>query len=334
MRAIESRVREFDVLFGFLKSPVGLESVIRENPSGSRCELEGIVFEFGNIFRLLPALGSVTPTSPFSFKPKFACHVVNLDSQRKVDIENEFGLRQGSLSSKGSKVNLLLVDQRNKPYFISYRRDIGQAKLGQVSTSKKYQDARLDGGLGDAARAFNAPLTINYKDTVFEELRFNKLGPQDQELAYIKNVFSTEWNSYCVDRLQYAINQVKQLGKSMTKNKNVFIDFLSQTFAGQYQMDENFYLLIGDQVVEFQKVLEKLMNTEFRISTEVYRPRDKESLIVNIEIDGKTYCVTKIEPSFDGASLEAEQTKGIVFYFQQHQKSGNNYKQLLIDIAK
>jgi hypothetical protein len=120
----------------------------------------------------------------------------------------------------------------------------------------------------------------------------------------------------------------------MKSDKNEFIQFFGQTLAGNLFGDQNYYLVVGSQVIHFNSVIDRLRELDFSIETEVHKPRDKESLIVNLRLQNEVYCVTKIEPSFDGASISAEQTKGIIYYFQQHQKTGNNYKKLLLDVSK
>ena len=83
----DPRAREFDLLFGLLNDPERLRIKISENDGGRRYSLEGIVFEFGNVSRLASSLSVSTFIRPFTFKPKFACHVVNIGVQRKIEIE-------------------------------------------------------------------------------------------------------------------------------------------------------------------------------------------------------------------------------------------------------
>jgi hypothetical protein len=160
------------------------------------------------------------------------------------------------------------------------------------------------------------------------------LRPRDRLFAYFKHNFADEWSDYCEARLENANSQILKLGLMMENDRNEFIQFLGQTLAGNLLGDPNYYLVIGSHVVHFNSVLDRLRELDFTIKTEVYKPRDKASFIINFEVGDEKYCVTKIEPSFDGASISAEQTKGIIYYFQQHQKDGNNYKKLLLDVTK
>jgi hypothetical protein len=77
-----------------------------------------------------------------------------------------------------------------------------------------------------------------------------------------------------------------------------------------------------------------LKTKNFEIEIEEHRPRLKTSLIVWLIDDQKRYGITKIEPSFEGEGVNVDQTKGIIFHFQQHSENGNSYKDLLLDIAK
>jgi hypothetical protein len=57
-------------------------------------------------------------------------------------------------------------------------------------------------------------------------------------------------------------------------------------------------------------------------------------LIVWLIDEKKKYGLLKIEPSFEGEGVTVDQTKGIIFHFQQYGDKQNSYKNLLLDIAK
>lgn len=332
-RAADSRAREFDLLFGLLKTPQKLRDLISQNPSGAQEEYEGIVFEYGNVARLEPAIVVGDPIRPFDVQVSHAFHVDNLPQFRKTEIEDEFDLTSGSISSRETKVDVLFIEGI-KPYYISFKDAAEQAKLGQVSTSTTYLNGKLIGGISDFGLDSRIPDVVTASETRFTEAQFSRLRPRDRMFAYFKHNFSNEWAEYCSTRIQDATAQVFDLGLKMESDKNEFIQFFGQTMAGNLFGDQNYYLVIGAQVIHFNSVIDRLRELNFSIETEIHKPRDKESLIVNLRLKNEVYCVTKIEPSFDGASITAEQTKGIIYYFQQHQKTGNNYKKLLLDVSK
>jgi hypothetical protein len=63
-------------------------------------------------------------------------------------------------------------------------------------------------------------------------------------------------------------------------------------------------------------------------------PRGKISIIVRIQIKTKIYCLTKIEPSFEGKKANVTQTKGIIYHFQHYQDDKNDWKKLFLDVLK
>jgi hypothetical protein len=332
-RASNSRAKEFDLLFGLLNTPKKLRDLISQNPLGAQEVFEGIAFEYGNVSRLESKIAVGHSVRPFDIDASHAFHIDNLSQARKLEIEDGFGLRPGSLSSRETKVDLLFISGAT-PYYISFKDADEQAKLGQVSTSTSYLNGTLVGGITDFDFESRIPDKFSAIDTGFSEEQFLKLRRRDQLFAYFKHNFADEWSDYCQARLENANSQILKLGLMMENDRNEFIQFLGQTLAGNLLGDPNYYLVIGSHVVHFNLMLERLRELDFSIKTEVYKPRDKASFIINLEVGDEKYCVTKIEPSFDGASITAEQTKGIIYYFQQHQKDGNNYKKLLLDITK
>ena len=333
-RATESRAREFDLLFGLLELPKKLRDLISLKPDGARQEFEGIVFEYGNISRIEPFIEIGNPITSFKVEPKYAFHVDNLKSERKLEIQEEFDLVDGAISGRDTKVDLLLIDSSYKPFYISFKDADSQAKLGQVSTPTTYLNGKLEGGIGPIKIEARVPEVFVAAEINLNDAQLKKLRPRDKSFAYFKSKYPDEWDEYCRTRLQEAMQQVINLGDLMTQDKHEFIHFFGKSLAGNLLGDQDFYLLVGEQVVHFETFMERLRGTDFKISTTIHKPREKESLIINLEIGNEKYCVTKIEPSFEGSSIAAEQTKGIIFHLQQHQKDGNNYKKLLLDISK
>ena len=64
-RSNQSRAREFDLMFGFLNNPSDLHKALKKNPLGTKIEIDGITFEFGNIALLLPSVSPTNPIKPF-----------------------------------------------------------------------------------------------------------------------------------------------------------------------------------------------------------------------------------------------------------------------------
>jgi hypothetical protein len=92
--------------------------------------------------------------------------------------------------------------------------------------------------------------------------------------------------------------------------------------------------VFGDKFVNLATVVKKLKETELSVTFEEYNPRGKSSMIIRVAIKNQIYCLTKIEPSFEGKSPSVSQTKGIIYHFQQYQDHDNNWKKLILDVLK
>ena len=119
---------------------------IAANPTSVDLELEGLRFECGNVGRLLPDIQVDTAAWPHSWKPTYISHLDSVSASRKKEIELQFNLRPGSITSPQRKADLLFIDDKGKPHYISFKDTDKPCKLGQVSRSEKYLKANLGGG--------------------------------------------------------------------------------------------------------------------------------------------------------------------------------------------
>ena len=110
---------------------------------------------------------------------------------------------------------------------------------------------------------------------------------------------------------------------------------------GPFADGNNFYVVFGDEMVSVKKVLRELKKPHINVTTEMRRTTSKRSLLIFIAVNGKKYCLTKIEPSFEGSATDVIQTKGVIFHFQQYplknaarDKELGSFKDLLQDISK
>jgi hypothetical protein len=334
-RKTRSRAKEFDLVFSFLAAPKSLSSFIKSNPTGGRPELEGITFEYGDISRHLKFLNPSKLNNPFGVTPKFVCHLDNVNADRKREIETQFNLAPKSISSNQVKADLFFVDQTGTPFYVSVKDIDEHSKLGQVSREVRYGKATLRGGLyGVNLPQEKIPLQINYKQTSVLEKRFNNLTVADQRFSFFKKNYSEDWKEIVDDSKRNALNQARQFAQILKEDRASLIDFLGTTLAGNLYDSNNFYLLFGENVINFTKAMNVLKTEDFEIEIEEHKPRQKTSLIIWLKNDKKKYGLTKIEPSFEGEGPKVDQTKGIIFHFQQHGDSQNSYKDLLLDITK
>jgi hypothetical protein len=334
-RANNSRAKEFDLLFGFLSKPKMLQDVITDNPSGTNCQLEGIHFEFGNVKRLAIELDKTTPTRPFPISPAYVFHIDSVPAGRKRQIEKQFSLATGSVSDPQTKVDVLIVDRRNQPYFVSFKDDAKPSKLGQVSRKTVYGKTYLDGGIDEIQfPSIQSSLFLSHHDTNLTKDQFEKLSQKNKELAAFKHQHPEAWGILVQQRMATAVDELKQFGQVLKSHRPSLIEFIGQTLAGNLRNSSDFYLLIGSKVVRFSEALERLQDKSFSLTTSLHTTANKTSLILSIETPLLTYGLTKIEPAFDGYGSAVSQTKGIIYYFQQYPNSGNSYKKLLLDICQ
>ena len=333
-RATRSRSKEFDLMFGYLNSPEVLQNIMRTKHSGAKTTLEGIVFEFGKITRLRTKIEASRPVRPFDISPIYIGHIDSIPVERKRELEAEFQLPEGTLVAADIKVDLLIIDKDMNPYLISFKDAEAMAKLGQVSRRTKYGDVFLEGGIDAGVITGALPKNLTYQDTSLTSKGFNSITLQNRQFAWFKKNHSAEWKAYTTTKLSDAYLQVDALGIAMQSDHETFFQFLEKTFAGNLANNDDFYLVVGIRPIHFRSAMDRLRKAEFSIILENHQVQIKKSLIINIVINDIKYCVTKIEPSFEGADKKVLQTKGVVFHFQQHVKNGNNYKQFLFDVAE
>ena len=329
-----SRSKEFDLMFGYLEIPEALQKVVHSKHGGAKKSLEGIVFEYGNITRFRNQIGVATPKKPFDISPVYIGHIDSIPVQRRRELEIEFAISEGTLSDAETKIDLLIVDANTNPYLISFKDSETTAKLGQVSKKIFYGDVCLEGGIDASIISGEIPQDFGYSETALTSKGFQSISRQNRQFAWFKKNHPREWESYASSRLSEAYLQVRSLGLAMQSDHEIFFDFLEKTFAGSLANNDNFYLVIGNHPIHFRSFMKQLRNMKIAIEIEDYQVQAKKSLIVYVHANEKKYCVTKIEPSFEGADKKVLQTKGVVFHFQQHLKTGNNYKQLLFDVAE
>lgn len=332
----DSRAKEFDLVFSFLNSPANLARFIELNPRGGLTEIEGIKFEYGNIERLVPYLKSTRNLcNPFRIDPKYICHLDTISAERKRGLELELEVGHMTISSDNLKADLFFVDKNNRPYFISVKDFDKPSKLGQVSRDATYGQAHLHGGLtGIEVPEKSSPLVVNFNETGLSERQFKKLTPGNEKLAYFKHNFYGEWQSLVKISESNALDQIREFCEILRTDRPSLLEFIGNTLGGDLKESKNFYVLLGENAIKLSQVLNRLKELAFTVQIEEYTPRKKTSLIIWLEIKDERYCLTKIEASFDGWRTTVSQTKGIIYYFQQHLKKGNHYKKLLLDIAQ
>lgn len=328
-----SRSKELDIVkHAFKNNLPAVKKYLKNNPRGGKLVDNDVVFEYGNIERLIPDMNwDIIPDNSLGEDAQHIYHLDGLGKDRKEEIENNYNLQKGILSGK-CKADLLIIKLLGID-IVSYKDSSKIAKLGQVSASIVYNNVQLQGGLiFPIPEIDNAQITHN--DTDLSPEQFEKLGNKDIKLAYFKKLDPATWNNYVQNCLDNAKLQLIKFSKVIQENKYSFISFISKTIYGQEQIPDNIKLIMNNYVIGSETVKYFFENCNYKILTHDHFTQNKFSLIVQIEINNKIYGITKIEPAFDGAKSNVSQTKGIIFYFQQYPAKGLHIWQLLKDIPQ
>ena len=352
-RKNKSRAEELKVMASFLESPSHLMDEFELNPLSGRVTLEGIDFEWGNIATIAKELNVqnllTNRNALLRLNPKYVCHLDNLNKKQEEYIIDKFKISTDSLSFSKNKADLLVVNNEDKIYYVSVKDDIADSKLGQVC-NKEYGKAQLVGGFeGVDLSGFGIPQEIFYEDTYLDESQWAKLNgkKKHKECAYIKKNHPEAWKNIVDNRLEASYQCLEKFSADIGSDRESLAEFLLKTLVGVAADLDNYFLSLGENLIDIHKMLTNFKNLDFKVETEWYQSntkRQKRSLIIWIVFPDRRYGLTKIEPAFDGGyDLHASQTKGIIYYFQQWPISKKNaprssidlnYKNLLLDISK
>ena len=334
-RSRRSRAKEFDIILGSVSTPSLLLAEMKQTLLGASIELDGVEVEFGDIRNVITYLKPHQAIFPFHVQPKYVVHLDSVSRARRQQLEIKYGIPSGGLTARVRRADVLIVSIDGKKFLLSVKDSDSQAKLGQVSTSTRYGRGSLIGGLaGFIEPNVKIPRYFSYADTALTSEAFSKLKGQDPKFAYVKKNYPDLWADAVAQTKERAIESICALGRVFTKDKDSLITFMEKVMAGNLADSPDFYILFGTMPVNFQAAMQKLKSMKFNVTSEIYETNNKTSVLIYIELQGKKYCVTKIEPSFDGERVDKSQSKGIIYYFQQYPSSGNHYKKLLIDLSQ
>lgn len=335
-RRSTSRATELLFIAAHSTSPSQVLQQFQIQPDGGTFYDGFTQFEWGNIKTLVSGsfhrnakLTQITNT------PKYIYHLDRLPQSRREQLERAHALAPGLISGSlaKSKADVLLVDQNGQKFFVSFKEIEGKSKLGQVSADTTYGAASLDGGIDDLdVNKLPVPAQFSASDTALATDAFEKLSNKDQKLAYYKKHFASNWKLYVDARSAAAKTNLRQFATMMTSDRTSFLDFVGTTLAGALKGSSDFYIVLGDEVINLNKVLASLSMPRWIIGTADASTAKKHAVLLTVSDARAKYVLTRIEQSFEGAKADVSQTKGIIFHFQQHPEDGMNYKQLLLDL--
>lgn len=330
MRKNDARAREFDFFFNYLKNPEALLSTILNNPTGCTVEIEGIIFEYGSIGRLMSSIKLPDTNIKADIEPAHIVHLDHLQPKRRQEVEEIYSLPSRSITGSQSKADILIIDRSGQPWFISSKDPSSKAKLGQVSGHQKYGWAELRGGhlmalppglvLGSGTRGN----TVSLSDGAVA----GRAG-RDREFARLKNEQPALWRKIVEVSYELAYAQLRLFGLVIENDRSSFLDFVGRTLGGGLRDSPDFYLRIGDRLLPLEGILGAMSSDEVLVKTRMVSTADKHALLIDVHTNGQKYTLTRIEPSFEGSS-DVSQTKGIIFHFQD--SGTKNYKSLFASL--
>jgi hypothetical protein len=333
-RVNKSRSRELDVLKSLVLDQSYFLNFLNLNHSGGIYDDGNVIIEYGNISRLLIDYipQEFKLSSKISSQVKMAFHVDHISKNRKLQIEKELGLSKGIISDGKSKVDILLFTN-DGPLCISMKDDNSISKLGQVSGYADYNGAELRGGLMDLQFDIGDKDLAHY-NTKLSPRKFDKLSENNKRLAVYKTIYTYDFSMQVEERLNLSIGLLMTFAEQLKNSKSCVIEFVRKTFTGNAPEGIPYYIYFGEVEIDFWLVLKNLEDRMTECDYSLYQTAKKTSLIISLSVAGKSYYLTKIEPSFDGSNVFVSQTKGIIYYFQQHPNEGNNYKKLFQDLIQ
>lgn len=319
-----------------------LYEYITSNQSGGTFRTDGLDVEYGKVSQYYRHLNRSIINNPFNFVPTYCCHLDRISAKRKRQIERDYGLPPSCISTNKVKADIFFIASDNTPYFVSVKDIETPSKLGQVMAETSYCNARLKGGFLDLVLPQHSiPEIIHFRDTALTEEQFKKAGKKDRRYAFFKNKFNSEWLELVRPIEDNAQRQLRQFVEIIKTDKESLVEFIGTVLAGSLRNSSDFYILLGGERVQITKFLSALESLHVQVEIEEDTPpgSNKTSMIIWLTVQNTRYCLTRIEFSFDGKKLISNrgpvcQTKGIVYYFQQHLGSGNHYKKLLLDITQ
>ena len=353
-RSKKSRAEELRFIAGFLNEPSDLIHAFKTSPDGGDAKFEGIDFVWGNIADLLSSMNVEQVTTHdavfTSLNPKYVVHLDNLSTGQKKLMIDEYNIPADSLSFQLNKADLLLVDKNNILICISLKDESKITKLSQVA-NQSYGTAELIGGFtGVDLEQFYYPDKISHDDTWLTKEQWETLrtSPKDKRCAYVKKQFPVEWKLLVDKSLEAAYQCLRDFSLNLREDRDCISQFVLLSLVGESVSTENFYIAFGKNLINVQRLLENIKSMDFEVETEAYMSSGhlhKESLIIWLVFPDRRYCLTKIEPAFDGGfGNTVLQTKGIQYYFQQwptrtsvNDSDGTDdydFKEFLLDISQ
>jgi len=308
---------------------------LKQNTDGGVYNSNGMRFEFGKIDRVIKYIPDEDTETLNLSNIKYIYHLDTLKANRINELCVDHSINKKDLK----KADILAIG--NKNYYISVKDIKKPCKLGQRSSKMEINDVFLKGGLTDEIRGLPFKEDIKFNDTNFSEQKFNKLSNQNKKLAYFKKNSSEKWKDIVREREEDSYKQLMNLKESLEHNKETLIHLIKRILTDTLTNSSDFYIWLEPDLCKLTDLIDMIKQKEIQVNTSMYETKKKKSLIITIDYNEESYGITKIEPAFDGKTIDTKKlkngkessppshTKGIIYYFQQHDASNGSIWDLI-----
>ena len=343
----ESDTHQFLSIIGrFRQLPAG---GVYQTPAGTE-------LVWGNIGYLVEGLGLIADAEmtalaprlrlPRSFPARLIAHARGLDFATL----RSFG---AMILVKGSAELFMLDDEAVRGVFVVDAD--GPVKLGQLSGPREFGlaqgTATLMGGFHLPRLAAGIGMLHSGSDrgdrhAFLDAGRIAKLSKRDRDLAVAKQQQPRAWGQIVREGEQEAD---LALGTFLTACFDVdrrfhgtnLASLLSGVLLNDVPRDREYWITLRSGPIQLDRALDRLdVDNDVDVSVSPcacalsQRELRKPAWEIRAQVGGRRYLVARIQPSFEGGSIGAEQTKGIVYHFQEapsHRSDGEGSVWDLLD---
>ena len=314
---------------------------------GSMVTLSGTHLEWGNIQSLVDGLRlfseaeivSLVPSLrlPRAFPARLIAHTRGLNFAKL----RSFG---AMILVKGNAELFMLDDESIRGVYVVDAN--GPVKLGQQSGLREYRlaqgTATLMGGfnlprMAAGIASLDAGANLIADHAFLNAGRIAQMSRRDRALALAKQQHPRAWGQIVSDGEQEADIALSAFLRACfevdARLHGINLSaLLSGVLLNDAPNDREYWITLSGGPLRLDQALNQLeAANDVAVSVlpctcaHSRRERRKPAWEIRAVVGGRSYLVSRIQPSFEGGSIGAEQTKGIVYHFQEapsHQADG------------
>ena len=325
----------------------GLIKAFQTHPTGGIHTTDlGTSVHWGNIQRLVQDLIPLGPDElastlsrialPRSSPPRFLVH---LDSFRQGTALPASALVIPTVARVKGKSDILIAEAEGIRELSVKDSSAAAKKLGQQSKQETYDFSgvkhALSGGfnfasLQDRLERIKSNVDLNVRPASLSEAQWGSIANNQQYrvLAIAKDSDPVEWDSFAVAvEIEAAQELDLFLGAAFPaasqSHGRHLATILSHRLIGGETDGHDEWIVSQQGAFRLDSAIGYLAQlTNVQVDWERRNSRTgKPSWFVHASVNGHRYLITKIEPSFEGKLRGVAQTKGIIYHFQEGNKT-------------